>query len=237
MMSVPFVGLPGLPFDTANKPRRSSASAPDLDRQLAALPHPRKYYQHYFTTREADKNIRNCPEGLHAFFRAYYFFKSADWKGNQPFPLKARTAEEMAKMPTYYVMDLKKGMCETVMEHMPTAAEVAACTWLTEEDVVYATEYSRTGFQGALNVYRVNADPKLSAELQIFAGRTIDVPSCFMAGKSDWGAYQSPGAVDKMRNETCTNMTGFHFVDGAGHWLQQERPAQVSELLTRFLRR
>ena len=57
--------------------------------------------------------MRNCPQGLHSFFRAYYYYKSADWKGNKPFPLKARTAEEMAKTPTYYVMDLDKGMCET----------------------------------------------------------------------------------------------------------------------------
>jgi hypothetical protein len=80
---------------------------------LAALPRPRKFYQRYYTTREADSNMRNCPQGLHAFFRAYYHYKSADWKQNKPFPLKARTAEELAKMPTYYVMDLGKGMAET----------------------------------------------------------------------------------------------------------------------------
>jgi pimeloyl-ACP methyl ester carboxylesterase len=31
-------------------------------------------------------------------------------------------------------------------------------------------------------------------------------------------------------------MTGFHLVDGAGHWVQQEQPAQVTTLLTQFLR-
>ena len=46
----------------------------------------------------------HAPQGLHAFFRAYYHYKSADWKGNRPHPLKARTAEEMAQIPTYYVM-------------------------------------------------------------------------------------------------------------------------------------
>ena len=85
----------------------------------------------------------HAPQGLHAFFRAYYHYKSADWKGNKPHPLKARTAEEMAKIPTYYVMEKDKGMAETVAAVMPSAAEIAACKWLTEAEVdVYATEYA-----------------------------------------------------------------------------------------------
>jgi hypothetical protein len=32
------------------------------------------------------------------------------------------TAAELAKMPTYYIMDLAKGMAETVAAEMPTAA-------------------------------------------------------------------------------------------------------------------
>jgi pimeloyl-ACP methyl ester carboxylesterase len=73
------------------------------------------------------------------------------------------------------------------------------------------------------------------AELHTFSGRTIDVPSCFIAGKSDWGVYQTPGAVESMRTVACTNMVGFHLVDGAGHWAQQEQPEQVSNLLIVFL--
>jgi pimeloyl-ACP methyl ester carboxylesterase len=229
MMSAPFAGTVA----------GTAAASPgqNLDGQLAALPRPRKYYQRYYTTREADGNMWHCPQGLHAFFRAYYYYKSADWKQNQPFPLKARTAEEMAKLPTYYVMDLDKGMCETVAEHMPSAAEIAACKWLTDDDVeVYASEYGRTGFQGGLNAYRRGADSKLNAELQLFSGRTIDVPSCFISGKSDWGVYQTPGAVDRMRNNACTKMMGFHLIEGAGHWVQQEKPEQVSQLLLEFLR-
>ena len=181
--------------------------------------------------------MRNCAQGLHAFFRAYYHYKSADWKGNQPFTLKARTADEFAKMPTYYVMDLNKNMCETVAPMMPSAAEIAACKWLTEDDVdVYAAEYGRTGFQGALQGYRRGANPRNNAELLTFAGRTIDVPSCFIAGKSDWGVYQAPGAVDRMRTTACTKMSGVHLVEGAGHWVQQEQPEQVSRLLIDFLK-
>ena len=66
-------------------------------------------------------------------------------------------------------------------------------------------------------------------------GRTIDVPSFFIAGKSDWGVYQTPGAVESMQNSACTRMVGFHLLDGAGHWVQQEQPEQVNKLLIAFL--
>jgi pimeloyl-ACP methyl ester carboxylesterase len=238
MMSAPFGGPPALPFNTAASPRRATPSAvPSVDDQLAALPRPRKYYQRYYTTREADNDMRNCPQGLPAFFRAYYYFKSADWKGNQPFVLKGRTAEEMAKMPAYYVMDLKKNMAETVAEYMPTPAELAACKWFTDEDVaVYASEYGRTGFQGGLQGYRRGLEPRNNAELLTFSGRTIDVPSVFISGKSDWGVYQTPGAAEAMRGKACTKMTGFNLVPGAGHWVQQEQPEEVSRLLIAFLK-
>ena len=181
--------------------------------------------------------MMHAPQGLHAFFRAYYHVKSADWAANKPYRLDARTAAELAKMPTYYVMDLDQGMAETVAPDMPTAAEIASCRWLTDDEVsVYATEYGRTGFQGALQGYRRGSDPKNVADLRTFSGRTIDVPSCFISGKSDWGVYQTPGAVEAMRGKACTRMTGFHLVDGAGHWVQQEQPEEVNELFLRFLR-
>jgi len=59
----------------------------------------------------------------------------------------------------------------------------------------------------------------------------------FIAGKSDWGVYQTPGAVDKMQASACTRMVGFHLLDGAGHWVQQEQPEEVSARLVAFLRK
>jgi pimeloyl-ACP methyl ester carboxylesterase len=240
LMSSPFAGAPSLPFNTANGAAqpRPAPTDDEIDAELAKLDRPRKYYQNYQRTPGANDNMLHAPQGLHAFFRAYYHYKSADWKGNKPHPLKARTAEELAQIPTYYVMDKDKGMAETVAAEMPSAAEIAACKWLTEDEVgVYATEYGRTGFTGALQGYRVRrgADPRSIAELHTFSGRTIDVPSCFIAGKSDWGVYQTPGAVESMRNSACTHMVGFHLLDGAGHWVQQEQPEQVSKLLIGFL--
>jgi pimeloyl-ACP methyl ester carboxylesterase len=241
IMSSPFEGPPSLPFDSANgaAPPRRSVNDDELDAELAKLNPPRKYYQNYQRTRGANDNMLHAPQGLHAFFRAYYHYKSADWTGNKPHPLKARTAEEMAQIPTYYVMEKDKGMAETVAPFMPSAEEIARCKWLTEAEVeVYATEYSRTGFTGALQGYRVRrgSDPKSVAEMMTFSGRAIDVPSMYIAGKSDWGVYQTPGAVEKMRTTACTKMSGFHLLDGAGHWVQQEQAEQVSGLLIGFLK-
>ena len=52
--------------------------------------------------------------------------------------------------------------------------------------------------------------------------KTIDVPSIFISGSSDWGVYQRPGAVEKMNGTARTRMIGVHLLDGAGHWVQQE---------------
>jgi len=242
ILSSPFEGPPAIPFDTANgaRARRPAPTDDELDAELAKLHPPRKYYQNYQRTRGANDNMLHAPQGLHAFFRAYYHYKSADWKGNNPHPLRARTAEEMAQIPTYYVMEKDKGMAETVAPFMPSPAQIAACKWLTEQEVeVYATEYARTGFTGALQGYRVRrgSDPKSLAEMRTFSGRAIDVPSMFIAGKSDWGVYQTPGAVDAMRTTATTHMVAFHLVDGAGHWVQQEQPGQVSALFVDFLRK
>lgn len=239
LMSAPFAGPPLLPFNTANDIQQAVAapSAQRINDQLAALEPPRKHYQWYYSSREANNHLLHCQQGVHAFLRAYYHVKSADWKQNRPFPLKSWNASELAKLPSYYVMQLTKDMAETVAPEMPSAAEIAACRWLTEGELhVYSAEFSRTGFQGGLNWYRCTTDAKYSAELETFSGRSIDVPSCFIAGKNDWGVYQKPGAEEKMRHSACSRMLGFHLVNGAGHWVQQERPEEVSRLLVEFLR-
>jgi pimeloyl-ACP methyl ester carboxylesterase len=237
MMTSPFGGPPALPFDTVDGTTQAAeppASARSINGDLAKLPRPRKHYQVYYQTREANENMWHCPQGVHAFLRAYYYYKSADWKGNKPFKLKSLTAEELAKMPTYYIMDLDKGMAETVASVMPNPAEIAACKWLPDSELaVYSAEYERTGFQGGLQGYR-REGPRFTADLQVYAGRTIDVPSLFIGGKSDWGVFQQPGAFERMQSTACTQMRGVHLIDGAGHWVEQEQPEEVSQLLVGF---
>ncbi len=239
LMSAPFGGTPSVPFDTAQAPPGVSPSAPTrgaIQAELAAVDPPRKHYQWYYSTREADENMWHAPQGVHAFLRAYYHMKSGDWETNRPYRLNAWTGRELAKMPHYYIMERDKGMAETVAVEMPSAAEISACEWLPDDEFrVYSTEYRRTGFQGGLNSYRVGTTGLNTDFQRAFAGRTIDQPSLFIAGKRDWGVYQRPGAVEAMERSACTDMRGVHLLDGAGHWVQQEQAAEVSRLLVEFL--
>ena len=88
-------------------------------------------------------------------------------------------------------------MAETVAPEMPSPRKsprtggcpkrICACT---------APSTDSTGFQGGLQSYRVGSSGRFTSELQMFSGRTIDQPSMFIAGRSDWGIYQTPGALD-----------------------------------------
>ncbi len=226
LMSAPFRGAPKEPFDWEA-----------LQRDLSALRPPRKHYQLYYSTREANANLWKSPQGVHAFLRAYYHYKSADAVGSRPHRLAEVSADELAKLPFYYVMERDKGMAETVAPHMPSAERIAACRWMPERDLsVYAAEFQRTGFQGGLQWYRCATSRRHAEELGVLAGRTIDVPSCFIAGAADWGVYQRPHDFERMQDAVCTRMLGVHLVEGAGHWVQQEQPAEVSRLLLEFLR-
>jgi pimeloyl-ACP methyl ester carboxylesterase len=235
LMSAPFAPPPSLPFDTADKPARPQPEDP-VHRELAGLPHPRKHYQWYYSTREANADMHHAPQGVHDFLRAYYHHKSADWKDNKPFPLKSWSAGELAKLPTYYVMDFAKNMADTVAEEMPSAEEIAANNWLPDHELAfYSAEYARTGFQGGLQWYRCGTSGAFNAELETYSGRTIDVPSCFISGKQDWGIYQRPGVFETMQTTACARMTGCHLIAGAGHWVQQEQPREVHHLLVQFV--
>ncbi|WP_426164208.1 alpha/beta fold hydrolase [Sandarakinorhabdus sp. DWP1-3-1] len=226
LMSAPFPGTP----------RLAATAVPDeIHRQLAALPRPRKHYVGYYATRDADADMHAAPQGLSAFLRAYYHAKSGDWAGNVPFPLAAWTAAELARMPTYYIMDAAAGMAATVAPMMPSPVEIAACQWLTDAELaVYTGEYVRTGFQGGLNWYRATIDGRNLGE-RLFAGRRIDVPCIFIAGARDWGIHQRPAALAAMEGRACSNYRGTVLVEGAGHWVQQERPDDVVRAILGFM--
>ncbi len=224
-MSAPFTGAP-----TALNANLKVMAA------LEQLPQPRHHYQAYYGTRAANDNMRYAPQGLHAFLRAYYHMKSADWPENHPQALAAAFAEELARLPTYYVMPSGLGMAETVAPHLPSAIAIATCRWLPDAELsVYAKEYERTGFQGGLQWYRCGLNSTHAQELMALAAQKVNLPACFISGASDWGVYQSPGAVDKMQQQTCTDFRLLRLIPGAGHWVQQEQPEAVTQTLLSFL--
>jgi pimeloyl-ACP methyl ester carboxylesterase len=233
LMSAPFAGPPA-PAEVL------AAPVADIHEALRALPRPRKHYQWYYSTPQANADMTQAPQGLRNFLRAYFHMKSADWRdaagapANRPYRLAGWTAESLADLPTYYVMDAAADMAATVAPHLPPRE---AAAWLTESALdVYAEEYGRTGFQGGLNWYRCSTSGLFAAEMALFHGRPIEVPALFIAGAADWGRYQFPGAVEAMRERVFTRMQPVHVVPGAGHWVQQEQPAAVARQVLDFLR-
>ncbi len=231
-MSAPLAGAPPLPIPLAAL--RPPAEDP-IHAALAALSRPREHYHRYYATPAAAADMDGPPERVGRFLRAYFHHKSADWPGNRPHPLSGWTAEALAELPTYYVMDAGRSMPDSVLPEMP-ADGGAACAWLTPAELaVYAAEYARTGFQGPLQGYRCRMDGSLGRDLALHAGRRVEVPALFVAGTSDWGTFQGPGALERMRTHACADLRGVHLVEGAGHWVQQERAAETVRLLLGFL--
>jgi len=59
LMSAPFVGPPTLPFNTADAAATDVAATIDpLDVELAALKPPRKQYRRYYSTRQANDDMK-----------------------------------------------------------------------------------------------------------------------------------------------------------------------------------
>jgi len=228
LMSAPFGGAPRL------------GTSPPLDvaAALAGLDPPRQHYQWYYSTPQANQDMHNPPEGLHRFLRAYYHVKSADWPGNEPHPLAGWGAGELATLPHYYVMPDGLGMPAAVAPYAPADDDPAPQRWLPDAALaVYTSEFARTGFQGGLNWYRCITDVAQLVELTLFDGRRIDVPAAYIAGAADWGIFQNPGSFERMQTEACARWLGVRLVPGAGHWVQQEQPAQVNSLLLELLLR
>lgn len=108
--------------------------------------------------------------------------------------------------------------------------------WLDEADLdYYAGEFARAGFRGGLNWYRnLRRNWELSGP---WRGQPIRQPSQFIAGSRD-GVLRFPAAKAQMEafSRTLPGLRGSHILEGAGHWVQQERPAEVNELLIDFLK-
>jgi pimeloyl-ACP methyl ester carboxylesterase len=115
------------------------------------------------------------------------------------------------------------------------AAEVADSkplpAWISEQEVDhYVAEFSRTGFTGPLNWYRnIDRNWQLTATTP---ARTIAAPALFIGGTED------PVLRFTRRDRAKEVVSGPYrevMIDGAGHWIQQERPAEVNGVLIDFL--
>jgi pimeloyl-ACP methyl ester carboxylesterase len=107
--------------------------------------------------------------------------------------------------------------------------------WLTDQDIdVFTEAFERTGFRGGVNWYR-NIDRNW--ELTPFlSGAKIQQPSLFIAGELDGVIAMSRGAFDNLE-KNMPNLKQKILIPGAGHWIQQERPQEVNNLIAGFLKK
>jgi epoxide hydrolase A/B len=108
--------------------------------------------------------------------------------------------------------------------------------WLSEADLdVYTEAFTKTGFRGGLNYYR-NLDRNWQLQASL-TGTQVEVPALFIAGERDTG-LQIPGMreiIDAMP-ALAPRVRKALIVEGAGHWLAQERPDRVSAAIVEFAR-
>ena len=144
--------------------------------------------------------------------RITYFVASGDAPENIWFVQKPSTAKFLDGLPN--------------PERLPT--------WLTEEDLdYYVAQYQQSGFRGPLNWYRnIDRNAELTPQLE---NAKIEQPSFFIAGKKDLVLSYGGGTLVEQMDRRVTDMRGKVFIDGAGHWVQMERPAEVNEALLGFL--
>ncbi len=114
-------------------------------------------------------------------------------------------------------------------ERLPEPAELP--DWLTQEELDhYVAEFSRTGFTGGINWYR-NFDRNWELTEHV-AGAKVTMPSLFITGSADPVNIMSPAGI---MDGWLEDHRGSHFIEGAGHWVQQEAAEQVNALLISFL--
>jgi epoxide hydrolase A/B len=109
-------------------------------------------------------------------------------------------------------------------------------SWLNEDDLrVFAEAYRRSGFRGGLNWYRnIDRNWELTAPWQ---DAQIHQRSLFIAGAKDpviTGLLGGKRLAEMKR--VLPNLKEKLIIEGAGHWIQQERPEEVNAALIRFLK-
>ncbi|HLJ63510.1 MAG TPA: alpha/beta hydrolase [Stellaceae bacterium] len=108
--------------------------------------------------------------------------------------------------------------------------------WLKAEDLAFMVkEFRRTGFRGGLNWYRnIDRNWELFAPWQ---GAKIRQPALFIAGTEDAVIKSTMGQTSLQQMvEEVPGLKRTLLLPGAGHWIQQERPAEVNEALIAFIK-
>ncbi|KDP23458.1 hypothetical protein JCGZ_23291 [Jatropha curcas] len=110
-------------------------------------------------------------------------------------------------------------------------------SWLTEEDLAYyVTKFNQKGFTGGLNYYRaLDLNWELTAQ---WTGVAIKVPVKFVVGDADM-VYTTPGMKEYVQGSGFSHYVPFLedvvVMEGVGHFISQERPKEISNLIYDFI--
>jgi pimeloyl-ACP methyl ester carboxylesterase len=120
---------------------------------------------------------------------------------------------------------------ETFLDTLPRVNELPH--WLSENEIAFFAEsFKRSGYTGGLNWYR-NMDRNREL-LGFLAGAKIGQPSMFLAGTEDQ-VVEMYRRDFELLEQTMPGLTAKTLIAGAGHWVQQENPEEVSRNLLQFL--
>ncbi len=219
-MSVPFSGralvaLPGNPFGE-HRPETFHA-------ELAGPGHD--FYQTYFGALGAV--IDEAEADLAGWIRDLMVGVSGEGMAAAGFDPKMPCTAEAIRQSAVVI---EHG--HQMRERFPSPAKLPA--WLGEEDLqTFVSEFERTGLAGGFNYYR-NIDASWH-DLEPHAGRKVEVPAYFLGAEYDVATWWGQEAIARV-DEYCTDYRGTTILEGSGHWLQQERPADTNAVLEAFLR-
>jgi pimeloyl-ACP methyl ester carboxylesterase len=170
----------------------------------------KNFYQAYF--QEPGKVERELEEDVHRTMLGVLYGGSGDASAEQRFK---------------FLFDKNQRFVDTfvLQEKLPP--------WLTQQDLNFFTsQFKQSGFRGGVNWYRnIDRNWELTPFLD---GAKIIQPTVFAAGDRDIVMEMSSDGY-KMLETNAPNLHKKYLIPGAGHWIQQERPTEISQLLIEFL--
>lgn len=191
--------------------------APMLPSQLFPKTESAVFYTHYFN--QPGVAEQEFERDVGATLRKIYFAASGS----------AGPRDDPGTPNPFGMVPAGQGLLDTLPEPGTLPA------WLAQADLdVFIRSYARSGFRGGLNYYR-NLDRNWTLQASL-DGKTVDVPALYLVGARDTG-LAIPGMkqiIDAMP-ALAPDLRAVEFIEGAGHWLQQEAPDAVNERLVAFL--
>ena len=107
--------------------------------------------------------------------------------------------------------------------------------WLTQADLDYVvTVFESSGFRGGVNYYRnFQRNWEITEDL---SNTKVEVPTLFVAGEQDVViAGASKEQLTGSMGRAVDDLRDVVLLPGIGHWVQQEAPDEVNQIMSDFL--